>query len=57
MPYPTSSWSTSTTVDAGESDDEMTFGEALRYDRLCYDEEARDAYLEGAATIIANTLG
>lgn len=34
----------------------MTFGEALRYDRLCYD-EARDAYLEGAATIIANTLG
>ena len=35
----------------------MTFGEALRYDRLSYDEEARDAYLEGAATIIANTLG
>ena len=40
-----------------ESDDEMTFAEAQRYDRLCYDEEARDAYLEGAATIIANTLG
>ena len=33
----------------------MTFGEAQRYDRLCYDEEARDAYLEGAAAIIANT--
>ena len=40
-----------------EEDDEMTFGEAQRYDRLCYDEEARDAYLEGAATILANTLG
>ena len=39
-----------------EDDDEMTFGEAQHYDRLCYDEEARDAYLEGAATIIANTL-
>ena len=40
-----------------EDDDEMSFAEAQRYDRLCYDEEARDAYLEGAATIIANTLG
>lgn len=40
-----------------EDDDEMTFGEAQRYDRLCHDEEARDAYLEGAATILANTLG
>ena len=39
-----------------ESDDEMTFDEAQRYDRLCYDEAARNAYLEGAATIIANTL-
>lgn len=35
----------------------MTFCEAQRYDRLCYDEAARDVYLEGAATIIANTLG
>lgn len=40
-----------------ESDDEMSFGEAQRYDRLCYDEAAKDAYLKGAATIIANTLG
>ena len=35
----------------------MSFGEAQRYDRLCYDEAAKDAYLKGAATIIANTLG
>ena len=40
-----------------ENDDEMSFGEAQRYDRLCYDEASRDAYLDGAATIIANTLG
>lgn len=40
-----------------EGDDEMTFGEAQHYDRLCYDEEARDVYLEGATTIITNTLG
>lgn len=40
-----------------EGDDEMTFGEAQRYDRFCYDEAARDAYLEGAATILARTLG
>ena len=40
-----------------EDDDEMTFGEAQRYDRFCYDEAAKEAYLAGAATIIANTLG
>ena len=40
-----------------ENDDEMSFAEAQRYDRLCYDEAARDAYLEGATTIITNTLG
>ena len=40
-----------------ESDDEMTFGEAQHYDRLCYDEAAKEAYLAGAATVIANTLG
>lgn len=40
-----------------EDDDEMTFGEAQRYDRLCYDEEAKEAYLAGAATVLANTLG
>ena len=40
-----------------ESDDEMSFGEAQHYDRLCYDEEAKEAYLAGVATVIANTLG
>ena len=40
-----------------EEGDEMAFGEAQAYDRFCYDEAARDAYLAGAAAIIAGTLG
>lgn len=40
-----------------EDDDVMTFSQVQAYDRLCYDEAARDAYLSGAERILASTLG
>ena len=40
-----------------ESDDVMTFSQVQAYDRLCYDEAARDAYLSGTEWILASTLG
>lgn len=40
-----------------EGDDVMTFSQLQAYDRLCYDEAARDAYLSGAEWILASTLG
>ena len=40
-----------------EGDDVMTFSRVQAYDRLCYDEAARDACLSGAERILASTLG
>lgn len=40
-----------------EGDDVMTFSQVQAYDRLCYDEAARDACLSGAERILASTLG
>ena len=40
-----------------EGDDVMTFSQVQAYDRLRYDEAARDAHLSGAERILASTLG
>lgn len=48
---------TATPTAREEGDDVMTFSQVQAYDRLCYGEAARDAYLSGAEWILASTLG